>query len=263
MTGTDGEFTWDIDDPEQKELYFWPRDWVMDWWAEPWDWDALGTDAGHQAVGVWEYDIVGVPELHRAQDGQALFGAPDPSPSDRDGTAAQRLRDALAAAGHDWLTDFAGRSWDPFHLPLFDPGDGTLSPKHPAYDGQDGWDTEIRARFHDAVWERMSATYDPRTGEPLAAPQSGENPACLRGLVLLPDMDFSRSSDTDAADDCDAASPEGHPGRPVDLSLCLAPGTINLSGLHFFVEQEKDSLFCEFPALAMQAGRRRTATAPD
>lgn len=257
MTGTDGGFTWDIDDPAQKALYFWPRDWVMDWWAEPWDWDALGTKAGDKAVGVYRYRRFGELQMHRAQDGQALFGEPDPTPADRDGTAAQCLRDVLAAAGHDWLTDFAGRTWDPFHLPLFDPSDGTLSPKHPAYDDKDGWDEEIRARFHDAVAERMSATYDPRTGRPLDSPHSAENPACLRGIVLLPDMDFSVPQDQDEAADGDAASPNGWPGRPVDLSCCLVPAGITLSRANFFIEERtgNESPFHVLPALTMEDAR--------
>ncbi len=155
----EGGFTWDIDKVEDKARYVWPRDWVLEWWAEPWDWDALGTEAGRAAAGVWKHDIFFSKEveLHRAQDGRELFGEPAPTPAGRDGTAAQRLRDVLVDRGGAWLTAFAGRTWDPFHLPLFDPSTGTLSPKHPARKAADGWDDEIRALFDAAVRERIEA----------------------------------------------------------------------------------------------------------
>jgi len=157
-------FTWDIDKPEDRARYYWPQDRVIHWWKMGWDWDRL-----QHALDEWSYDWR-KHLLEGSKFSQAVFECVP-------GSADEDLRLALNG---EWLTEFGTGPdgtplrWDPFHLPLFDPNTGALSPKHPEFEGDAAWHREVRQALRDALVSRMK----------IGADQGMRTP--LHGVVLPP-----------------------------------------------------------------------------
>ncbi len=221
-------FTWDLNDRAQRARYIWPRDGVMEWWRDGWDWDRL--DATLQAK---DKALKG-PSWGRRARAASSAEAKDKelqgtllkdSPACQAAFARQdtdlewRFEKALG----EWLTVF-GRNedeqqplrWDPFHLPLFDPTTGDLSPKHPDYPGPEGWSDQARALFREFVLERMAAG--------MAANQRTP----LQGCVFPPAFDLSVPEEERAE----------APRVSADLSFALIGHDCNFSRRTFLMAPE-------------------------
>lgn len=183
------EFTWDIENPADRARYFWPRERVLEWWDARWYWERPG-DAFEASPFFTDMRFPARIDKH---------------PFERRGKDFERQ---LEAALGEWLIAFPAdgvgrRLWDPFHLPLFDPTTGALSPKHP--EAADAWDPALRDLFRRVVHERMAD-----------AASAGE--LCpLIGVVLPPYFNLSFGDINLSIDDSSREQP-----RPLSADVSAA-----------------------------------------
>lgn len=160
------DFTWDINNSADRERYYWPREAVMRWWQQGWNWESLALkECPHE-----DYATYG--DYY-----EPVFRFPDPRIAEDPPEITEE-----EYWGDRWLTKFADKHWTPYHLPLFDPITGVLGPKHPGYVGNDKWSQQdvrafvagLRARMRagaqlEGSWERQ--IFGPDRRAPLSGTQ--------------------------------------------------------------------------------------------
>ncbi|MGB8602872.1 MAG: hypothetical protein WCD42_11825, partial [Rhizomicrobium sp.] len=142
---------WDL------EKYYWPKARVERWWKQGWDWDSLLIKpCPHPDFDTYA-DYYG-----EAFSRTVLFDDPRP---DKTGQISEWEYWHDPQKGDRWLTEFAGKKWTPYHLPLYDL-DGNLSPKHMMYYNAGLWTKSDEAAFKAGLIERMALGEDILLGIP-------------------------------------------------------------------------------------------------
>lgn len=137
---------WDL------EKYYWPRDRVLRWWDQGWDWDSL-KDPNRPAGQCPHPDFNTYADYYDEAFSKTIM-IDDPRP----GKTGKISEWDYWHDGEDrWLTNFPRGSahwWTPYHLPLYDLN-GNLSPKHPGYTGGDRWTDPDREAFIRSLTARI------------------------------------------------------------------------------------------------------------
>jgi hypothetical protein len=176
------DFEWDL------QRYDWPREGVLRWWAQCWDWDSLArNDCPHP-----DYKTYG--EYYAP-----TFKFHDPRVKDNPPDITEENY-----WGERWRTNFAGKEWDIYHLPTFDPETGALGPKHGNYEGDDKWSDADREAFSLGLRARMRAGKAVRLhyfGNKIDGPDTR---VPLSGIVTTRNTDLSLPGETVHVDFSDA-----------------------------------------------------------
>lgn len=151
--------------------YYWPKERVLRWWELGWDWDSLQKKpCKFLGDGKTLADYYG-------EEFSKEIEFDDPRP----GKTGKISEWGYWHDGKDrWLTEFAGKRWTPYHLPLYDPtAAGFLpSPKHHDYKGAGKWDPADYQAFTRGLIVRLNGRYRKEI-------------APLVGIVVPPKTDLS------------------------------------------------------------------------
>lgn len=199
-----GDIIWDLD------VHFWPRERVLEWWNARWDWDSLQkkqcphgdyeTYADYFTPDATFTD----PRTDQSEEERddALMSSED---SDEPVQTGPQISEADYWGPKRWLTEFpkgSNKRWTPYHLPLFDPVTGALSPKHPGFEGDEKWTEADNLAFARGLKARLrkSKMFEDRwewerSGGYIRT-QSPDRRAQLAGIVTPSDVSFhvSRAS---------------------------------------------------------------------
>ena len=228
------DIVWDL------ERYYWPREGVMRWWQQGWDWESLRSKKCLH------------PDYATYGDYYApVFKFSDPRPDYINTSYGNYVELAFKSDGplseiteeeywgSRWFTEFVGKRWTPYHLPLFDPETGKLSPKHPDYRDAGRWSDADHEAFVRGLKARMRAGNEVK-GRKLREPDWR---AQLSGVVIPPSKDICLPDETVHVDFSDALF--GHSCRFIGdaRSTAFGPNTsfaralfgndINFTGAQF------------------------------